>query len=176
MPITSETTPEFPNYTITVNDTNPIWAYCAQTVPRSYCSFGMVFSANAPRNDFHKFRMASISIGGQSLEGWSAPGEGSTFCPNSLHTRSALRKRSISPGLKITLCILVADTLFVAGAFYVFPYTPREPEPFQEEVVLRWPSLREEPPKDVTNGIWVAKSPIRANTTWNVVLTSYHRC
>ncbi|KAF4614819.1 hypothetical protein D9613_002951 [Agrocybe pediades] len=35
---------EFPTFTIRVNDTNPIWAYCRQA---NHCGSGMVFAANA---------------------------------------------------------------------------------------------------------------------------------
>ncbi|KDR81499.1 hypothetical protein GALMADRAFT_276281 [Galerina marginata CBS 339.88] len=43
MPVADAAT-TFPTYTIRVNDTNPIWAYCRQA---SHCGQGMVFSANA---------------------------------------------------------------------------------------------------------------------------------
>ncbi|KAF5375091.1 hypothetical protein D9758_000150 [Tetrapyrgos nigripes] len=37
----------FQTWSITVNDSNPIWAYCRQTQPKSHCGAGMVFSVNA---------------------------------------------------------------------------------------------------------------------------------
>lgn len=46
MPVgTSDTV--FPSFTVTVNDTSPIWAFCRQTNPVSHCASGMVFAANA---------------------------------------------------------------------------------------------------------------------------------
>lgn len=43
MPVADGAT-TFPTFTILVNDTNPIWAYCQQV---THCGQGMVFSANA---------------------------------------------------------------------------------------------------------------------------------
>jgi hypothetical protein len=44
----------FPTWTLTVNDTAPIWAYCRQKTPASHCGTGMVFAINSdetgPRN------------------------------------------------------------------------------------------------------------------------------
>jgi plastocyanin len=53
MPVAAGVT-DFPSFSITVNDTAPIWAYCRQTTPVSHCGMGMTFSVNAdesgPRN------------------------------------------------------------------------------------------------------------------------------
>jgi len=48
----------FPSFTITVNDTSPIWAFCKQTNPIDHCADGMVFAANAIEsgpNNFEAF-------------------------------------------------------------------------------------------------------------------------
>ncbi|KAF8201646.1 Cupredoxin [Pholiota molesta] len=44
IPVDANVTSNFPTFTITVNDTNPIWAYCRQA---THCGQGMVFAANA---------------------------------------------------------------------------------------------------------------------------------
>jgi len=46
---------EFPTFTVPVNDTKPIWVYCAQA---NHCASGMVFAINAPTtgNTFQAFR------------------------------------------------------------------------------------------------------------------------
>ncbi|KAF8590466.1 hypothetical protein K439DRAFT_1381845 [Ramaria rubella] len=54
MPVAANTT-DFPTYTITVNDTTPIWAYCRQTTPSSHCGAGMVFAVNAVENSTKSF-------------------------------------------------------------------------------------------------------------------------
>ena len=43
MPVAGNAT-SFPTYTVQVNDSAPIWVFCAQT---GHCGKGMVFSANA---------------------------------------------------------------------------------------------------------------------------------
>lgn len=57
---------DFPTYTIRVNDTNPIWAYCRQG---NHCGQGMVFSANAvesgPKN-FAAFQALAKQLNGTS--------------------------------------------------------------------------------------------------------------
>jgi plastocyanin len=44
-PVAANVTSNFPEFTIKVNDTKPIWGYCGQT---GHCQQGMVFSINAP--------------------------------------------------------------------------------------------------------------------------------
>jgi plastocyanin len=46
---------DFPTWSITVNDTAPIWAYCGQTNPTSHCGAGMVFAINAIDNSTRNF-------------------------------------------------------------------------------------------------------------------------
>ncbi|KZO91194.1 hypothetical protein CALVIDRAFT_558294 [Calocera viscosa TUFC12733] len=64
----------FPTYTITVNNTTPIWVYCRQT---GHCGKGMVFAVNPPAtgNTFNNFMANAINIngtGGATLTGSSA--------------------------------------------------------------------------------------------------------
>lgn len=49
------TATEFQSWSITVNDTNPIWAYCRQINPKSHCGAGMVFSVNAKEDTDKSF-------------------------------------------------------------------------------------------------------------------------
>lgn len=63
MPVAANAT-VFSTYTIQVNDTSPIWAYCRQT---SHCGEGMVFSANAVEtgpNNFEAFQARAEQING----------------------------------------------------------------------------------------------------------------
>ena len=61
MPVAANAT-TFPEFTITVNDTAPIWVYCRQT---GHCGQGMVFSVNAVEpNDFDAFKARAIAING----------------------------------------------------------------------------------------------------------------
>jgi hypothetical protein len=66
MPVAPGTTSGFPTYTVTVNGTKPLWAYCQQLGPPAHCFAGMVFSANAALqgNTFDAFKAAAIASGG----------------------------------------------------------------------------------------------------------------
>ncbi|KAF9448340.1 hypothetical protein P691DRAFT_781121 [Macrolepiota fuliginosa MF-IS2] len=63
MPVT-ETSTTFPTFTIQVNDTKPIWAYCRQA---DHCGRGMVFAANSVEdgpNNFSAFQALAIQLNG----------------------------------------------------------------------------------------------------------------
>lgn len=60
----SQNATTFPTYTVQVNDTSPIWAYCRQV---SHCGEGMVFAANADEssaNTFEAFEARAKEING----------------------------------------------------------------------------------------------------------------
>ncbi|KAF9270350.1 hypothetical protein L218DRAFT_976198 [Marasmius fiardii PR-910] len=74
MPVAANQTDNFPTYTITVQDTQPIWAFCRQAADtaNSHCGAGMVFSVNcgpdnAP-NSFTNFKNSALAIGAQLKE------------------------------------------------------------------------------------------------------------
>ncbi|ETW85412.1 hypothetical protein HETIRDRAFT_240092, partial [Heterobasidion irregulare TC 32-1] len=65
MPVADDAT-SFPTWTIRVNDTAPIWTYCAQA---NHCGSGMVFSVNAVEsgpNTFNAFQARAMQINGSS--------------------------------------------------------------------------------------------------------------
>jgi plastocyanin len=85
MPVAANAT-DFPTYTITVNDTAPIWAYCRQT---SHCGEGMVFAVNAVEsgpNTFEAFQAAA-----KAQNGTTATSSGSSVYPSSTGTNGAMR-------------------------------------------------------------------------------------
>ncbi|TFK57139.1 hypothetical protein OE88DRAFT_100529 [Heliocybe sulcata] len=69
MPVAANVTDNFPTYTIRVNDTNPVWVYCAQAAntANSHCGKGMVFAVNCPAdgspNSFTNFKNSALAIG-----------------------------------------------------------------------------------------------------------------
>ncbi|KII93257.1 hypothetical protein PLICRDRAFT_171036 [Plicaturopsis crispa FD-325 SS-3] len=67
MPVQANVTDGFPTYTITVNDTQPIWVYCKQKTPASHCGAGMVFAVNCGAdgtpNSFTNFKNSALAIG-----------------------------------------------------------------------------------------------------------------
>ncbi|PPQ98734.1 hypothetical protein CVT26_010034 [Gymnopilus dilepis] len=68
-PVAANQTDNLPTFTVTVNDTSPIWVYCAQAAntPNSHCGAGMVFAINCgadgTQNSFTNFKNAALSIG-----------------------------------------------------------------------------------------------------------------
>jgi plastocyanin len=66
---------DFPSWTIKVNDTAPIWAYCRQRTPTSHCGEGMVFAINpneqSPRN-YAAFQKVAQALNG-TLAAANAP-------------------------------------------------------------------------------------------------------
>jgi plastocyanin len=69
MPVPANQTDNFPTWSITVNDTQPVWVYCKQAAktPASHCGAGMVFAVNcgldgAP-NSFTNFKNSALAIG-----------------------------------------------------------------------------------------------------------------
>ncbi|KAJ7052519.1 hypothetical protein C8F01DRAFT_1261672 [Mycena amicta] len=60
----------FPTFTITINDTTPIWGYCGQQGPPVHCTSGMVFSINAVEsgpNNFAAFKHLAMDSGSCSI-------------------------------------------------------------------------------------------------------------
>lgn len=111
MPVAAGTTSGFPTYTITVNDTKPIWAYCQQKGPPVHCASGMVFSANAPLegNTFDAFKAAAIATGGGAS---SAAGSSSSYSAST----------STAPPTVVT----VTETVTEANSVYTTTYASSE--------------------------------------------------
>jgi plastocyanin len=68
-PVPANQTDNFPTYTITINDTQPVWVYCGQGAgtPASHCGQGMVFAVNCgadgTTNSFTNFQNAALAVG-----------------------------------------------------------------------------------------------------------------
>ena len=71
MPVDANAT-TFPTWSVTVNNTQPLWFYCRQHAPTgaSHCGAGMVFAVNAvadgPKN-FTAFTALAKSLNGTTL-------------------------------------------------------------------------------------------------------------
>jgi len=77
-PVPANQTDNFPTFTITVNDTTPIWVFCDQAAntAASHCGAGMVFAVNCgadgAANSFTNFKNAALAIG-QELKAGASP-------------------------------------------------------------------------------------------------------
>ncbi|KAH9948106.1 Cupredoxin [Amylocystis lapponica] len=101
-----------PTYTIQVNDTAPIWAFCRQTSPKSHCGAGMVFSVNAGADgagSFAAFQARAVQLNGTGAASGSAGAPSAT--PNGARAMGADR----SAGAAVTvvfLGVVVGSMLF----------------------------------------------------------------
>jgi plastocyanin len=68
MAVADSVTTGFPTFTITVNDTTPIWAYCRQV---NHCGQGMVFAVNAVESGPKNF--AAFQALAKQLNGTTTP-------------------------------------------------------------------------------------------------------
>jgi len=88
-PVMANQTDSLPTFTVTVNDTNPIWIYCKQAANtvNSHCGQGMVHAINCGAdgtpNSFTNFKNAALAVGA-SL-GAAAP-PSSTAPPSTTYT------------------------------------------------------------------------------------------
>lgn len=101
---------QFPSFTVTVNDTAPIWAYCGQTAPESHCGQGMVFAINAVNDsarDFSAFQALAEQLNGTA----SASASGSPAPSASNTTGGALSLRVGGASALLTLVAVVASLL-----------------------------------------------------------------
>jgi plastocyanin len=70
-PVAANSSNANPTYTVTVNDTTPIWVYCAQAAntANSHCGKGMVFAINCgadgSANSFSNFKNSALAIGAE---------------------------------------------------------------------------------------------------------------
>ncbi|KAG6911862.1 hypothetical protein DXG01_000109 [Tephrocybe rancida] len=85
VPVADSVTSNYPTWSITVNDTNPIWAYCRQKLPSSHCGTGMVFAINPVQNserNFTAFQNVAKAINGTLAAQSAPPAATSTTTPN----------------------------------------------------------------------------------------------
>jgi len=126
MPVAANITDNFPTYTITVNDTQPVWVYCSQAAntPASHCGQGMVFAVNCGQdgapNSFTNFKAAALAVGA-SL---SAAASSST----STTSTAAYGGATIPPA---PTAVTVTDVITLATSTWTTTYTsyPNSPAP-----------------------------------------------
>jgi plastocyanin len=74
-----------PTFTVTVNDTQPIWVFCnqARDTPNSHCGAGMVHAINCgpdgANNSFTNFKKAALDIGAKLKAGSQNPPPSTTW-------------------------------------------------------------------------------------------------
>ncbi|KAF8333959.1 uncharacterized protein EI90DRAFT_2915292 [Cantharellus anzutake] len=112
MPVAANSS-NFPTFNVTVNNTSPIWGFCAQT---GHCGKGMVFAINAPENGtntFDAFRAAAVN--GTTTTTSSEPSK-----PTTISTSSPSSSPRPSGGASSRYNIVSGGAGFVAMVFGAF--------------------------------------------------------
>lgn len=105
MPVGSDTT-DFPTYSITVNDTTPIWAYCGQA---NHCGSGMVFAINSDESSGRNF--AAFQALAKTLNGTASNNSTSSNNGTSGSADSGAVSNSVGGGLVIALGAALVGSL-----------------------------------------------------------------
>jgi plastocyanin len=104
MPVASGTS-DFPTYSITINDTSPIWAYCAQA---NHCGSGMVFAVNSDESSgrsFAAFQGLAKTLNGTTSSNSTTPTSGNTGYGN------GAVPNSVGSGLAIAVVAVLVGSL-----------------------------------------------------------------
>ena len=100
----------FPTWSLTVNDTSPIWAYCAQT---SHCGSGMVFAVNSDESsarNFTAFQNLAKTLNGTTSSN-STSNNGSNTTGNSGYGSNTAVSNSVGSGLVVALVVTLVGSL-----------------------------------------------------------------
>jgi plastocyanin len=127
MPVPANQSDNFPTFTITINDTQPVWVYCGQAAgtPASHCGQGMVFAVNCGAdgspNSFTNFQNAALAIGA-SLSSAAA----TATVPSTASATAAYGGYTIPPaptGTEITQAITLGSSTWTT-TYTSFPNSP----------------------------------------------------
>lgn len=91
---------DFPTWSLTINDTSPIWAYCGQS---GHCGAGMVFAVNSDESsgqNFAAFQTLAKSLNGTTSSNSTSPSN-TTTSGNTSNGDAA--SKSVGSGLVIAL-------------------------------------------------------------------------
>jgi len=107
-PVAADAT-NFPTWSLTINDTAPIWAYCRQG---NHCGAGMVFVVNSDetsQRNFTSFQNLAKTLNGTTTNTPSTPNNGSTTGNNT--DNGAALPRSVGSGLVVALVAALVGSL-----------------------------------------------------------------
>jgi hypothetical protein len=106
-------------FSFTVNDTNPIWLYCAQKNPESHCAAGMVMAINAAGAGNKTFQnylalaKATNSSSSTTPSGASGSPSGTATGPTSSSTSAQGGSGALSTSVNVGLTAFLAVVGFV---------------------------------------------------------------
>lgn len=125
MPVAANSTDSPPTWTMTVNDTQPIWVYCKQAAktPASHCGQGMVFAVNCGQdgspNSFTNFKSAALAVGA-SLSAAASSATASSEAAGSTTWTAAYGGVTIPPAADPTV---VTDTITLESSTWTTTYS-----------------------------------------------------
>lgn len=138
-PVDASVTDNFPTYTIDVNDTNPIWVYCAQAAKTaaSHCGKGMVFAVNcgadgAP-NSFTNFKNSALAVGAQLAGEASAS---STYVYESTAVAAPSSTDVATPPASTTAAAAASTHTVIVGGSMALTFNPSEVSAQPNDVVV----------------------------------------
>jgi len=97
---------EFPTWSMVVNDTAPIWAYCRQPNPQSHCGSGMVFAINSDEQGERNF--AAFQGVAQAINGTAAAANAPAPTETSADASGAMSPRIGGAGVVAVVAILAS--------------------------------------------------------------------
>jgi len=103
IPVTEDAT-EFPEWSMVVNDTAPIWAYCRQPNPQSHCGSGMVFAINSDEQGERNF--AAFQGVAQAINGTAAAANAPAPTETTASASGAMSVRIGGAGVVAVVAIL----------------------------------------------------------------------
>ena len=107
-PVAAGTT-TFPTWSLTINDTAPMWAYCAQA---NHCGAGMVFAINSDETsgrNFAAFQSLAKTLNGTTSSNSTSPNNGTTG--GNTDTGSGVMSNSVGGGLVVALVAALVGSL-----------------------------------------------------------------
>lgn len=106
-PVAADTT-DFPTWSLTINDTAPIWAYCAQS---GHCGSGMVFAVNSDESsgqNFAAFQNLAKTLNGTTSSNSSSS---SNTTGNNSGNISGATSSSVGGGLIVAVVAVLVGSL-----------------------------------------------------------------
>lgn len=109
-PVAADAT-DFPTWSLTINDTAPIWAYCAQA---NHCGSGMVFAVNSDetsQRNFTAFQNLAKTLNGTTSTNSSTPSNNGTNAGSNTDNGGAAMPNPVGSGLVVALVAALVGSL-----------------------------------------------------------------
>ena len=109
-PVAADAT-DFPTWSLTINDTSPIWAFCAQA---NHCGSGMVFAVNSDetsQRNFTAYQNLAKTLNGTSSSNSTTPNNGDNAGGNTGYGSDGAMSNSVGSGLVVAFVAALVGSL-----------------------------------------------------------------